>query len=136
MTSRPTPRTLTWLTRTAWAQIILNLIVIVYLIYLSLAQPEGGWRSGFNLGFLEGVTGEKDVVFFTMRDAGRAATLPVLLSLIDLLVLFGIDKKKYLWVRNGLIANVALALLNFSIPLLGIIMLLLATRKEVREYLS
>lgn len=130
------PKTITAIKILLWLKIILSALFIVYVIYLMAAQPQGGWTSGFNLGFLEGLTGQEDVVFFTAEDAGRASSQPLVAILLSFGMLYFLKKHKLNYLRGLVIFGIIWAIAGASSPLLDIIILVLLFIPSIKAYFN
>lgn len=115
-----------------WLKIIFSTLFVVYVIYLAFAQPVGGW-SGFNLGFLEGLTGQKGPIYFSSEDAGRASAMPLISILITSGMLLFFKKKKLKYLRGLVIFSIILFFGKGS-PLFDIIILVLSFTSSVKTY--
>jgi len=130
------PKTITALKILFWLKIILSALFVVYVIYLAAAQPQGGWTSGFNLGFLEGLTGQEDVVFFTSEDAGRASSQPLIAILLSFGMLYFLKKRKRNPLRGLVLFGIIWAIAGASSPLIDIIILILLFVPSVKAYFN
>lgn len=131
------PKSVVWLKRVVLLQLISNAVYVLFLIYLAFAQPVDGWRSGIQLGFLEGLKGfqkNQEVVFFTAEEAVYLATPSFVSLILNAVLLRMIKKKNQALIKGTVLFKILYAVVNRAVPIFEIAMLVLIFNKNSRAF--